>query len=89
METPAGCAAHEEFVIQRVWEASQQAETAPFPRMERSSFRMCNTQALLATMVAAWVVARHMHCLRILCRIRYNKYISWKSFTLMPLILLI
>jgi len=59
-------AAHEVFVIQRVWEASQQAVTAPFPRGEMSSFRMCNTQALLATVVAARVVARHMHCLRIL-----------------------
>jgi len=61
--------AHEVFVIQRDWEASQQAETAHFPRVERSSFRMCTTQALLATMVATRVVARHMHCLQVVSRI--------------------
>lgn len=57
-------AAHEIFVIQRVWEIAQQAETAHFPHGEISSFRMYNTQALLDTMVAAKVVARHMHYLR-------------------------
>ena len=30
---------------------------------------MCTTQALLATMVAARVVARHMHCLPLVSRI--------------------
>ncbi len=36
-----------------------------FLKGKMSSFRMCNTQALLATMVAARVVARHMHCLQL------------------------
>ncbi len=36
-----------------------------FLKWKMSSFRMCNTQALLATMVAARGVARRMHCLPI------------------------
>ena len=56
-KAPAGCAAHKELVIQRAWDASQQAENAQIRWGGNARFSH---------------MARHKHCLLLLYQIWYK-----------------